>query len=55
MNLCDLPTDVLSLIYSYADPETTWIADKVSKINANSNGWIIGCNSKSQNFLNKNI
>ena len=50
MNLNGLPIDVLSHIYSYADPETTWVADKVSKINANSNGWIIGRNSKAQKF-----
>jgi hypothetical protein len=50
MNLCDLPTDIQKHIYSYADSETTWIADQVSKLNANSNGWIIGRNSKAQKF-----
>ena len=53
MNLCDLPTDVLNHICSYADPETTWIADKLAKIPVNTNGWIIGDNKEKQQFSKK--
>ena len=53
MNLNDLPNDVLSLIYSYADPETTWIADKLANIPVNMNGWIIGENKGKQRFSKK--
>jgi hypothetical protein len=49
----DLPIDVLSLIYSYADPETTWVVDKVSKLPVNTNGWIIGDNKEKQRFSKK--
>ena len=55
MNLKDLPNDVLNLIYSYADPETTWVADKVSKLPVNTNGWIIGDNEEKQQFQKKII
>ena len=51
MNLKDLPIDVLGLIYSYADPETTLIADKVSKLPVNTDGWIIGENKGKQSFF----
>ena len=54
MNLCDLPIDVLHLIYSYADPEATWVADKVSKLPVNRYGWIIGDNKEKQQFSKKN-
>lgn len=54
MNLKDLPNDVLSLIYSYADPETTWIEDRVSKLTVNTNGWIIGDNKEKQKFSKRN-
>jgi hypothetical protein len=50
MQLSDLPMDVLGHIYEYADPETTWIADKVAKINANTNGWMIGRNVSERKF-----
>ena len=53
MNLNDLPDDILKHIYEYADPETTWVADQVSKINVNSNGWIIGHNSDYPRFFTK--
>ena len=51
MNLKDLPNDVLGLIYSYADPETTWIESKVSKLPVNTDGWIVGENKGKQSFF----
>ena len=42
--------DVLNHIYKYADPETTWIADQVANINANTNGWMIGRNDTKRAF-----
>ena len=51
MNLCDLPIDVLNHTYSYADPETTWIADRVAQLPVNCDGWIIGENKGKQQFF----
>ena len=53
MKLGDLPMDVLGHIYKYADPETTWIADKVANINTNTNGWMIGRNDGKRNLKSK--
>ena len=44
MKLIELPDEIKKYIYSYADPETTWVEDQVAKINVNSNGWIYGHN-----------